>query len=56
MGFFSLLNKILYEIVNYLNREQDIYSLIRVYTRFYNLFNNYLYYYNINYRRCSALF
>ena len=56
MGFFSLPNKILFEIVNYLNREQDIYSLIRVYTRFYNLFDNYLYCYNIKRRRCSALF
>ena len=56
MGFFSLPNEILCEIVDHLDREQDIYSLIRVHTRFCNLFDDYLYCYNIKHRRCSALF
>ena len=56
MGFFSLPNEILCEIVDHLDQEQDIYSLIRVHTRFYNLFDDYLYCYNIKHRRCSALF
>ena len=56
MALFSLPNEILFEIVDNLDQEQDISSLIRVHTRFYNLFNNYLYCYNIKHRRSSALF
>lgn len=50
MGFFALSNEISFEIVDHLDREHNIYSLIRVHTRFYNLFDNYLYCYNIKYR------
>jgi len=44
------------EIVENLDQEQDIYSMIRVSRHFYNLFNDYLYCYNIKHRKCSALF
>ena len=56
MAFFSLPNEIIFEIVDNLDQEQDIYSLIRVHTRLYDLFNDYLYCYNIKHWRCSALF
>ena len=56
MTFFNLSNEITIEIVENLNKEQDIYSLIRVSRRFYNLFDDYLYCHNIKHRRCSALF
>lgn len=56
MAFFSLPNEIIIEIVENLDEEQDIYSLIRVSRRFYNLFDDYLYCHNMKHRRCSALF
>ncbi len=56
MAFFNLPNEITIEIVENLDTEQDIYSLIRVSRRFYNLFDDYLYCHNIKHRRCSALF
>jgi len=56
MAFFSLPNEIIIEIIKNLDKEQDIFSLIRVSRRFYNLFNDYLYYYNIKHRRYSTLF
>jgi len=56
MAFFSLPNEVIIEIVELLDKEQDINSLIRVSRRLYNLFDDYLYCYNIKFRRCSALF
>ena len=56
MAFFSLPNEIIFEIVEHLDKEQDINCLICVSRRFYYLFNDYLYCYNIKHRRCSALF
>lgn len=56
MTFFSLPNELIIEVVENLNKEKDIYSLIRVSRRFYNLFDDYLYCHNIKHRRCSALF
>lgn len=56
MAFFSLPNEIIIEIVEHLDKEQEINCLIRVSSRFYYLFNGYLYCYNIKNRRCSALF
>ena len=56
MGFLNLPNEILFEIIDHLDREQDIYSLIRVHTRFHNLFDDYLYCYNIEHRKYSPLF
>lgn len=56
MAFFNLPNEITIEIVESLDKEQDIYSLIRVSRRLYNLFDDYLYCHNIKHRRCSALF
>lgn len=44
-----------YEIVDHLDREQDIYSLIRVPTRFHNLFDDDLHCHDIQHRR-SDLF
>ncbi|KAL9102569.1 MAG: hypothetical protein Q9163_002287 [Psora crenata] len=55
MAFFSLANEIVIEIVENLDKEQDINSLIPVSTRFFNLFHDDLYYHNIKYRKCSAL-
>ena len=56
MAFSNLPNEIKSEIVENLDKEQDIYSLIRVSRRFYNLFEGYLYCHNIKHRRCGALF
>lgn len=56
MAFFSLPNEIIIEIVEHLDKEQDIDYFNRVSRRFYNLFDDYLYCYNIRHRRCSALF
>jgi F-box-like len=56
MAFFSLPNEILIEIVENLDNEQDICSLIRVSKQFHNLFDDYLYCCNIKHRRSSALF
>ena len=56
MAFFSLPNEIIIDIVENLDKEQDIYSLIRVSRRLYDLFDDYLYCHNIKHRRCSALF
>ena len=56
MALFSLPNEILFEIVDNLDQEQDISSLIRVHTRLYKLFDDYLYCYDTKYQRRSALF
>lgn len=56
MAFLSLPNEIVIEIVENLDKEQDICSLIRVSRRLHNLFDDYLYRHNIKHRRCSALF
>ena len=57
MTFFSLPNEIIMEVVENLNKEQDIYSLIHVSRRFYNLLDDYLYCYNIktSEMQCSIL-
>jgi ankyrin repeat protein len=55
-AFLSLPNEIIIEIVEHLDKEQDINYLIRVSRRLYHLFDDYLYRYNIKHRRCSALF
>ena len=51
MALFSLPNEILFEIVDNLDQEEDISSLIRVHTRLYNLFDDYLYGYDTKYQR-----
>ena len=56
MAFSSLPVEIIIEVVENLDKEQDINSLIRVSRQFYNLFDDYLYRYNIKHRGCSALF
>lgn len=56
MAFLSLPNEIIVEIVEELERERDICSLMRVNRRLYDLFDDYLYRYNIKYRRSYALF
>ena len=56
MAFFSLPNEIIIDIVENLDKEHDIYSLIRVSRQLYDLFDDYLYCHNIKHRRCSALF
>ena len=56
MAFFSLPNEIIIEILVYLDKEQDIYTLTRVSRQLYNFFDRYLYYHNIKHLRCSALF
>ena len=55
MAFFSLLNEIIIEIAENLDNEQDIYCLIRVSRRLYNLIDKYLYCHNIKHRGSSAL-
>ena len=55
MAFLSLPNEIIMDIVENLDKEQDINSMIRVSRRFYNLFDEYLYCFNIKHRRSSAL-
>ncbi|KAL9123989.1 MAG: hypothetical protein Q9217_006638 [Psora testacea] len=54
MAFFNLPSELIVEIVENLDKEQDIYSLIRVYTRFYDLLDDYLYRYNIKDRRINV--
>ncbi len=56
MALLSLPNEIIFEIVENLDKEQDIYSLVRVNKRLHNLFDDYLYRYDIKHRRCRALF
>ncbi len=56
MAFLNLPNEIIIDIVERLKRERDICSLMRANRRLYQLFDNYLYRYNIKYRRSSALF
>jgi hypothetical protein len=56
MTIFLLPNEILFQIVHNLDREQDISSLVHVHTRFYHLFDDYLYCYDTKYQRRSALF
>ena len=56
MAFCRLPNEIVIEIVEILDKEQDINDLIRVSTRFLNIFHDYLYCYNLKYRKRSALF
>lgn len=56
MALLSLPNEIIIEIVEILDKEQDIYSLVRVNKRFHHLFDDYLYCYDIKHRRYKALF
>ena len=56
MAFLNLPNEIIIDIVERLDRERDIYSLVRVNRRLYQLFDDDLYCYNIKYKRSSALF
>lgn len=56
MACFSLPVEIIIEVVENLDKEQDINSLIRVSRKFYNLFDDYLYRYNVKNRGCNALF
>lgn len=55
MPFTDLPNEIIIEIVEALDEEQDINSLVRVGRRFYNLFNDHLHCHNIKHRNCRAL-
>ena len=48
-------NEILIQIVKYLSRQRDVYSVRCVSRRFYCLFDDYLYRYNIQFRGSSAL-
>jgi len=56
MALLSLPNEIIFEIIQQLDNEQDICSLIRVNQRTHNLFYNYLYCYDIKHRKGRALF
>ena len=56
MAFLDLPNEIIIEIVERFERERDICSLMRVNRRLYDLFDDYLYCYDIKYRRSYALF
>ena len=56
MAFSGVPNEIIIEIVENLDEERDIYSLIRVARRFQSLFDDYLYRFNIKNRSCSAQF
>jgi len=56
MAFLSLPNEIIFEIVEKLDNEQDIYSLVRVNKRIHNLLHDYLYCYDITHRKGRALF
>ncbi len=56
MALLSLPNEMMFEIVENLDKEQDVSSLGRVNKRFHNLFDDYLYRYDIKHRRCRALF
>lgn len=56
MALLSLPNEIIIEIGEMLDREADIYALVLVNKRFYHLFDDHLYRYNIKHRRCQALF
>ena len=56
MALLNLPNEIIIEIVENLDNEQDIHSMVRVNKRFHHLFDDYLYRYDIKHRRCKALF
>lgn len=56
MAFLSLPNEIIIEIVELLEKERDICSLMRASRRLYDLFDDYLYRYNITYKSSWALF
>ena len=56
MALFSLPSEIIIEIAENLDKEQDLYCLLRVSRRLYNLIDKYLYCYNIKHRGSSALF
>lgn len=45
MALLNLPNEIIFEIVEYFDKEQDIYSLVRVNKRFHHLLDDYLYCY-----------
>lgn len=55
MAFSHLPNELLINIVEYLDQQQDIYSVSLVNQRCYYLFNDHLYRYNVQFRKCSAL-
>ena len=56
MAFSDLPNEIIIEIVENLDKQRDIASVIRIGTRFHFLFHDYLYRYNITYDGSYALF
>ena len=53
--FLSLPNEIIIEVIELLDKQRDIHSVILVNKRLYDLFKDYLYRYNIKYRRSFAL-
>jgi hypothetical protein len=55
MSVLSLANETVIQIVGYLDQQRDINSVCRVNYRFYTLFNDYLYRYNVHFRGSSAL-
>ncbi len=55
MSFLGLANELIIQIVGYLDSQRDISSASLVNRRFHNLFDDYLYRYNIRFRGSSAL-
>jgi ankyrin repeat protein len=55
MAFLRLPNEIIIQIIEYLHDQRDINSVTRVNRRFHNLFDDYLFGYNIKLRGGSAL-
>jgi hypothetical protein len=55
MEISSLANELLIDIVEYLDRQRDINSVCLVNRRCHHLFNDYLYRYNIQFRKGNAL-
>ncbi len=56
MALPNLPNEIIFEIVENFDKEQDIYSLVRLNKQFHHLLDDYLYCYDIKHQRCGALF
>jgi archaellum biogenesis protein FlaJ (TadC family) len=55
MAFLSLPNENIIQVIEYLSDQRDINSASRVSRRFHNLFDDYLYRYNIQFCGSSAL-